>query len=534
MANPTMTAVGTVETAINSVTAVNRNGETRELQTGSPVFRGDTIKTGNESLVGIQLNNGNRFDLGRNSEATLDADVLGVDAEEARAEAVLEAQSIQDDLLAQLESGADPTQLFEATAAGGQPAAGGNDNGTGDSADAPVVIDRTGAVGDVNAGYDTTPQSTTFPEQPQPIEEIVEPSVSVTVNINVKTNVTVDNPDEPTPPYVPEDFPGGPSGKPSVSGNAASVLELTDNGLEGDADDWQQVTFILKLSDSFNSDVVVTYQLLPVDDGDGSEYGVDWKDGSLDPQQITIPAGSLEVPVTVEIRKDHLDEGNGTFKIVLLEAQNATIDPTASSATVTIFDDDTTPVADDDANSIDASDYNFDDEELEISISGYVLENDSDEDGSALSVKEPVSIENQFGTLTINTDGTYKFELNGAGIEKLQSLVNDETFPITFPDAYQVTDGYNPGNFADLTIYLIGSNQPPTITTDSGEPEGANDVVYESGLENGSQVEPVVTTVSGTMMVKLALLLTVTRLMKIQPIMINRVVVLMVFRIYLP
>jgi VCBS repeat-containing protein len=42
-------------------------------------------------------------------------------------------------------------------------------------------------------------------------------------------------------------------------------------------------------------------------------------------------------------------------------------------------------------------------------------------------------------------------------------------------------------------------NRPPSIVTNSGEPEGGNDVVYEAGLEpNGSDVGPLTTLVGGT------------------------------------
>ena len=41
-----MNAVGSVETAINEVTAVDTNGEVRQLQVGSEVYLGDTIRTG--------------------------------------------------------------------------------------------------------------------------------------------------------------------------------------------------------------------------------------------------------------------------------------------------------------------------------------------------------------------------------------------------------------------------------------------------------------------------------------------------------
>ena len=68
--------VGHVEQAQNEVVAINKSGTQRTLTDNAPVFAGDTIRTGNESSVVVMLDNGNRFDLGRNGEAVLDSDVL--------------------------------------------------------------------------------------------------------------------------------------------------------------------------------------------------------------------------------------------------------------------------------------------------------------------------------------------------------------------------------------------------------------------------------------------------------------------------
>ena len=49
-----------------------------------------------------------------------------------------------------------------------------------------------------------------------------------------------------------------------------------------------------------------------------------------------------------------------------------------------------------------------------------------------------------------------------------------------------------------LTIGITPVNDPPTIVTDSSNPGGANDVVYESGLTGGSGTVPATITVEGT------------------------------------
>ena len=118
----------------------------------------------------------------------------------------------------------------------------------------------------------------------------------------------------------------------------------------------------------------------------------------------------------------------------------------SDSGTVTIFNDDTAPVAFDDAASIQEG----------TTVSGNVLPNDTDADGDAakgyLSVILPegqsqIALSHEYGVLTIAEDGSYTFTLNDAGIAARTALDEGETLPLTFADAYQVTDGVNRNNF---------------------------------------------------------------------------------------
>lgn len=164
-------------------------GDTGGLQTDDRVELNQVIKTGEDGMIAIELDNGTRFDLGRNSEAVLDAEVYQVtDLEALRVQSVAEAELMQDELLAALETGSEEDILQainegEATAAGGPPGAGAGDDGTGDSSDLPVTIDRTGEVGNITAGFDTAiAEEQTFQEteevvgdvEPEPADPIVE------------------------------------------------------------------------------------------------------------------------------------------------------------------------------------------------------------------------------------------------------------------------------------------------------------------------------------------------------------------------
>lgn len=139
--------VGRVQLQENQVIAISAQGEERSLAEESPIYANDIIQTGADAFVVIQLDNGLRFDLGRNSKAVIDDDVLAENVEQLRQEAVLEAEI----LAAALEAGTDPLQVGEAPAAG-LPGAGGD---TSDANQGGVVIERTGERSVVESGYDT-------------------------------------------------------------------------------------------------------------------------------------------------------------------------------------------------------------------------------------------------------------------------------------------------------------------------------------------------------------------------------------------
>ena len=95
----------------------------------------------------------------------------------------------------------------------------------------------------------------------------------------------------------------------------------------------------------------------------------------------------------------------------------------------------------------------------------------------------------------LNADGTYTYTLN-SGLPAIQQLDDGQTLSENF--GYTITDGFNDPSSATLTITIFGSNDGPTITTNPGNPGGADDVVYQAGLGTGSGVGPTTTLVEGT------------------------------------
>ncbi|MDF2182021.1 retention module-containing protein, partial [Neptuniibacter sp. CAU 1671] len=470
-----MSVIGTVTALTGKAVAISPDGTERVLALGDEIQADELVKVGPDSHIEISTPNGMvALESGQQWLVTSEvyADLENFDPADAiiqnpqvlqtalqaagelpegannAANAEDPALALTGDVGADVDSiqaailaGEDPTAVAEATAAGETATGGQEDNGT-----STVTISRTGSEVTPDAGYDTTPEAYDFSKPQEEEIGISLPTVSVAVQVEVEGPVDPEDPqvpDEPTTEYPV-----------LVSGNNILILEGSD------APEVKTVTFNLVLSEPFTEDVTVTYQLV----SGTATYGEDWSNGP-DPDHIytaKIFAGDTSIPVTIDIFEDKLVEADETLSIVLLSADNATINPDASTGMVTIYDDDTAPVAIDDANSI------TDSEEASYSVAGNVLDNDTDEDGDAepgngiLSVVgAPVVLNHALGTLTIESDGSYEFVLNEAGITALVELGDEDTTSITFTDAYQVTDGTNPGTYADVVIDLNGINDDP-------------------------------------------------------------------------
>ena len=100
-----------------------------------------------------------------------------------------------------------------------------------------------------------------------------------------------------------------------------------------------------------------------------------------------------------------------------------------------------------------------------------------------------------YGTLTVGADGSYSYALNNTN-PAVQALDAGQSLTESF--GYTLTDGDGDPATATLSITINGANDGPSIVTDSGDPQGAHDVVYEAGLSNGSGVAPTTITVGGT------------------------------------
>lgn len=153
--------IGIVKLATGTVTAVSADGGRRALQLGDKVFSDEILLTDAGGSVVIENADGSTIDMGRNDQMSLAELPVEPPAESAASPAETSpdqgVEAIQQALLA----GADPTQVTEATAAGGAPAAGGG-AGAGNEGHVPVSVDYLNPVAPVTNGFDTTGPAAAF------------------------------------------------------------------------------------------------------------------------------------------------------------------------------------------------------------------------------------------------------------------------------------------------------------------------------------------------------------------------------------
>ncbi|TVO68604.1 retention module-containing protein, partial [Sedimenticola selenatireducens] len=142
----TSSAIGYVKLMSGLVKAVDINGVERNLQIGDTVFADETIVTGPQAAIVIELRDGSNLSMGGESQALLDDEVYDPSVAENVEDNASTIDAIQQAILA----GADPTNILDATAAGA------GDSGAGDGNQGQVAVERTGAETTPESGFETT------------------------------------------------------------------------------------------------------------------------------------------------------------------------------------------------------------------------------------------------------------------------------------------------------------------------------------------------------------------------------------------
>ncbi|MDT0502760.1 MULTISPECIES: VCBS domain-containing protein, partial [unclassified Halomonas] len=124
---------------------------------------------------------------------------------------------------------------------------------------------------------------------------------------------------------------------------------------------------------------------------------------------------------------------------------------------------------------------------------------------TATNTADVLEIVGEFGTLTINPDGSYTYALDNDNLV-VQGLSENQTLTDTF--TYTLTDGDTDTASADLVITINGTNDGVTldvpVDTTATTPDGdtTDQVVFESGLTGGSNPNAADTQVASSFTLK--------------------------------
>jgi large repetitive protein len=322
-----MAMMGIVKSIIGKRPPRRRTAPYANLQVGDQVFTDDVISTSATGSVQIALAGGQTLECGNDTSIAMSDYVIGsgVDVALQATPGNASRRNRCSPLQAAIAAGADPSQVAEATAAGGAPGAGGGPDGGGGRS--IVVLEQGNSAQVVQAGFSTQGAGIDFPTPEFELLPEVETLPIVSVGVEVEVEIDPENPP-----------PGGGGGIINVSGNTVDVLEGTNGG------NTTPVTFNIVLSAASDGPVQVTYTIMAGSAAHPDDFQAVLTDS------VIIPAGETSFPVTVFIEQDHLVEGTETFNIVLSDAVGAVINPDADTVYVNIIDDDHPPVANDDSN----------------------------------------------------------------------------------------------------------------------------------------------------------------------------------------
>ncbi len=181
---------------------------------------------------------------------------------------------------------------------------------------------------------------------------------------------------------------------------------------------------------------------LVISTGTTAQEGVDFNV----PASITFNAGDTSASFDITILNNELDQPDRTLVLTLSPQEGSNINlGTDITFTLTIIDDDETPVANADAYEVD------EDNVLTVAAPG-VLENDTDADGDPLTAEKLSDPTN--GTLTFNPDGSFTYTPNA-------DFFGTDSF------TYRASDGTNESGVATVTITINSVNDPPVANDDT-------------------------------------------------------------------
>jgi VCBS repeat-containing protein len=181
-----------------------------------------------------------------------------------------------------------------------------------------------------------------------------------------------------------------------------------------------------------------------IDQGDSLTYRATLADGSALPSWLSFDAAARTFSGTPA-------SGNAGSLALHVVAQDRMGATASQGFGIEVMDDNRPPVTAPDCNRVS--------EDCRLTATGNVLNNDSDPEGTALSVTDFGTRTGAYGTLTLGSDGGYRYVLNNVS-SSVQSLGVGETVLDRF--TYGASDGV--GTARDvLTVSIAGRNDIPLL-----------------------------------------------------------------------
>ncbi|MGI1670455.1 MAG: retention module-containing protein [Neptuniibacter sp.] len=170
-----MSAIGTVSQLIGRAIAVKADGSERVLSVGDEVQADELIRVSPDGSLEIKMENGEPVSLEGGQSWLATADTFQESDDFDTTEAIADVQSIQEAILA----GADPTEVAEETAAGGEGETEGNEGSSF------VQVEATREEVDPTAGFETTGISDVPSELPSELQILLAPASKLTLEGSV-------------------------------------------------------------------------------------------------------------------------------------------------------------------------------------------------------------------------------------------------------------------------------------------------------------------------------------------------------------
>ncbi|HKJ94563.1 MAG TPA: retention module-containing protein, partial [Gammaproteobacteria bacterium] len=340
--------IGLVIAIVGYVLVEGPDGIRKVLHLGDTVDSDDTIVTGDGANLSIGFPDGSVLDLGPDSQAMLDADVFN--PAEAGGDIQAAIAAMQQAILA----GADPTMLFEASAAGGEPASEGGHGFVRIGLEGQPGADLfSGAADGSGVGPTSVPAALVIDEasgasQPFVPDGVVPGSAEVLPTLSI-SNVTVLEPKPKGPPPETgsgedhgedhgDDHDDSEHGGPPVDQGHGE--DETEHGTDEHGEETEHssgleeghyggppesyAVFTVTLSAAVPYDVQVHFTTADgtaITGGSGvGEYDYGQTSGIL-----TIPAGETSATIEVQIFADRLVEPDEYFYVNLSDPTNALI-----------------------------------------------------------------------------------------------------------------------------------------------------------------------------------------------------------------